>query len=423
MALFLVCVLMAGCKGAPSSPEGKDNTLTAENGNSSWEWKNQEEEREEEPQETEEAVTWEASDREDERLREELGLSEEGIAELLESQKDNYNFSRLNEEEQRVYAEIFRILSRRGRDIRVSTLDTLQIDKVFQCVLNDHPEIFYVDGYTFTKYTLGEELKKITFTGTCHMDEEEVEQNRKEIDAYVEQCLSELPDDADEYEKVKYLYQYLIHHTEYNAQAKDNQNICSVFLYGQSVCQGYAKAMQYLLDRTGIFSTLVIGRVSGGEGHAWNLVKIDGDFYYVDPTWGDASYQIEGRNGDPIYSEERLPTINYDYLCVTTAQLCRTHTIENVVPLPECTSMEANYYVREGAWFTSVDTQQLTELFEKEYQAGSSYVTLKCDSSAVYKEMVKFLIEDQEIFRYQDSPDGIIAYTTSDEQQSLSFWL
>lgn len=362
-------------------------------------------------------------DRDDHSIREEMSLTDEDIPSLLTSQKGNYHFEQLEEQEQMLYVEILQILYNRGEDVSISCMDVDVIEKVFQCVMNDHPEIFYVDGYTFTKYTLGEELKKITFTGTYHIEEAEAVSQQEEIERYVEQCMAGISADADEYEKVKYVYEYLIHHTEYNAQAENNQNISSVFLQGQSVCQGYAKAMQYLLQRMGVFSTLVIGHVSEGEGHAWNLVRIDGEYYYVDATWGDASYRM-GEVGEPeVYDQEELPSINYDYLCVTTEQLCRTHTIECVVKLPQCISMNANYYVREGAYFTSLDYEKLEELFVKEYAKGSTYVTLKCSEEEVYRQLEDALIAKQAIFRYLNSPDGVIAYADNEEQLSLSFWL
>ena len=375
---------------------------------------------------TQENPTDAAGEEDDDSAREAIGLSKEKLPSLLAMQEGRYNFDKLNAEEQLAYVEIYQILNSRGENIKITCMDTERIEKAFQCVLNDHPEIFDVDGYTFTKYTLGEELKKITFTGTYHMDSAQVEANRKQIDAYVRECVAGVPADADEYEKVKYVYEYIINNTEYNAQAAENQNICSVFLYGESVCQGYAKAMQYLLNELGIFSTLVIGSVSDGEGHAWNLVRIDGEYYYVDATWGDASYRME-ESQEAIeaaaYEEANLPSINYDYLCVTTEQLCRTHQIDNVTELPLCTSMQANYYVREGAYFTSLDEEKLEGLFAREYEKGSTYVTLKCSEEEVYQQMGEFLIEKQEIFRYLNSKDGVVAYADNGEQMSLSFWL
>lgn len=339
---------------------------------------------------------------------------------LREEQKDCYAFGKLSEEEQQVYLEILGALVDFRENVRLSSCDKELISRVFQCVLNDHPEIFYVEGYSYTEYTLGKLLKKITFTGSYCFSQEEAAKKQEQIDDYVNQCLAGMPEDADEYEKVKYIYEYLIHHTDYDAAAKDSQNICSVFLERRSVCQGYAKATQYLLNRCGIFATLVLGQVVGGEGHAWNLVRIDGEYYYVDTTWGDASYQAVGGGDYPI---EKIPTINYDYLAVTTEQMEQTHTPENVVELPVCTAIEANYYVREGAYFTKWDEEKIEKIFTDSYEKGEAYVTLKCEDPEVYRKMQETLIGQQGIFRYLDCPDKAVSYVENEKQYSLSFWL
>ncbi len=339
---------------------------------------------------------------------------------LREEQEDCYAFGKLTEEEQEVYLEILDALICFKENVRLSSCDKELISRVFQCVLNDHPEIFYVEGYSYTEYTLGSILKKITFTGSYRFSPEEVEEKQGKIDTYVNQCLAGMPEDADEYEKVKYVYEYLIHHTDYDASAKDSQNICSVFLERKSVCQGYAKATQYLLNRAGIFATLVLGRVVGGEGHAWNLVRIDGEYYYVDTTWGDASYQAVGGSDYPV---EKIPTINYDYLCVTTEQMEMTHTQENVVELPECTSMKANFYVKEGVYFTDFDEEKIEKIFSDSYERGDTYVTLKCEGPDIYRKMQESLIGQQGIFRYLNCPDKAVSYVENEKQYSLSFWL
>lgn len=338
---------------------------------------------------------------------------------LREAQENCYAFGRLTKEEQDLYLEILDALLYFRENVKLSTCDKELISRIFQCVLNDHPEIFYVEGYTYTEYTLGTLLKKITFTGSYSISREEAEQKQVQIEDYVNQCLAEMPEDADEYGKVKYIYEYLIHHTDYDAAAKDSQNICSVFLEKKSVCQGYAKATQYLLNRAGIFSTLVLGRVVGGEGHAWNLVRIDGQYYYVDTTWGDASYQAVGSD----YPAGKIPTINYDYLCVTTEQMEQTHTFDNVVELPVCTATEANYYVREGVYFEEWDEERVAKIFADSYRKREAYVTLKCAGEAVYQKMRKTLIEEQGIFGYLDCQGGSVSYVENEKQYSLSFWL
>ena len=345
----------------------------------------------------------------------------EAVDGLKEEQTQAFHYNRLSEPEQKLYGEILYILQEHLEDIQISTTDSGEVEKVFQCVLNDHPEIFYVEGYTLTRYALGEELKMMTLSGTYSMTPETIEAKKQLIDSYVNQCFASLPTgEGSQYAIARYVYEYLIENTEYDAGAPDNQNICSVFITHRSVCQGYAKATQYLLQKAGIEATLIMGTVQNGEGHAWNLVKLDGENYFMDTTWGDASYQMtEGS----VQNAGSLPPINYDYLCVTTGQLSKTHTIEEVVPVPVCTAMTDNYNEREGLYFTELSKDRIADVFARAYERQSSYVTLKCSRREVYEEIRRFLIEEQGIFEFLNPDTGTVSYAENVEQLDLSFWL
>ena len=343
---------------------------------------------------------------------------------LLEEGGSRFAYESLDAQEQIWYGEIEQALGEMTDTVKLSTepigqgLDEQDIDRIFQCVLIDHPEIFYTTGYTYTKYSRGDRTVGIDFAGTYSLPREEAVNKAEEIRERASEWLSDIPSDASEYDKVKAVYEKIIFSTDYDLNASDNQNIASVFLGNSSVCQGYAKATQYLLNHLGVMCTLVQGTVDTGEAHAWNLVRVDGDYYYVDTTWGDASYRMEDGSG-----QEELPEINYDYLCVTTQELLRTHRIESVVAMPECTATQANYYVREGVYFTSYDAEQMQSIFDRAWESGRTEITLKCADEECYREICRVLIDEQEIFSYMPENSSTIAYAQNGKQLSLTFWV
>lgn len=334
------------------------------------------------------------------------GLGDTGIAmdesELEEIQNsienntfNNYCYEHLNENQQKLYSEVYGVLRNFGSNVLVSTKDTDELNKVFNCVMLDHPEIFYVTGYSLTKYTKGDRIENITFTGKYIYSQEEAAQFMDIVERVAAECISECPGD-DEYSKVKYIYEWLISRCDYELDAENNQNILSVFVTNKTVCQGYAKSAQYLLNKMGVFCILCEGEAMGSEAHVWNIVRIDDEYYFLDVTWGDATYTFNEQEAE-VFEQ---PDINYEYMCVPYTEIAGTHAISETVTLPVCNSMRDNYYVREGLYFEDVDESKLRYAFDRAYKDGKTTVSIKCSSKDVYNEMEHFLIDREHIFDY-----------------------
>ncbi len=72
---------------------------------------------------------------------------------------------------------------------------------------------------------------------------------------------------------------------------------------GLAVCQGYAEAYDYLLDKVGIESYLC---TSDSLFHVWNIVSIDGQLYHVDVTWDDGDYVGSVKHNNFLLSTNAL---------------------------------------------------------------------------------------------------------------------
>lgn len=338
---------------------------------------------------------------------------------MYEDGVHGYYYEQLTEHAQIWYQDIYEILIYHQVCVDLNPnymleLGTDSIDYIFQCVLMDHPEIFYVDGYEFVEYTQGDILVSIEFSGSYDMNYAQMEEAGKVIQNYVEHCLAGIDRSASDYDKVKYVYEYLIEHTQYNLEIPFDQSIYSVCAYGESVCQGYAKMAQYLLNQLGVETTLVQGWAEGGESHIWNLVLVDGYYYYMDVTWGDSSYTDAGN---------AFENLTYDYLCVTTEELCKTHVIDNIAPVPVCDAMYSNYYVMEGAYFQSYDEARLQTLLEEAALKEEAFVALKCSDSQVFEEMCDSLFEQNEIFDFLPSGEETVSYLEDEAMLTLTILL
>ena len=330
-----------------------------------------------------------------------------------------YAYNTLSEMDKIIYKELLYCIDNLKDESQLSTLEPDKISYIFSCVMADHPEIFYVSGFKYTTYYVGDTVKRLMFHPCYSLDMDLIPQYREQIEEQVLLCMQNMPETKDEYIKAKYFFEYIITNTDYEMDCEQNQNIYSTFVNGVSVCQGYAKALQYLFQRAGMESLLITGDVSG-ESHAWNLVKVNGDYYYADPTWGDASYTFS--NGGSSFSDAEQP-INYDYFLVTSNDLRITHAIQNDIELPECVEIKDNYFVREGLYVDSNDKARYREIFSRIYNENQRCISIKCSDFEVFKAVKNELITQQGIFDYLRLWDDTIAYTDNEKQLTISFWI
>ena len=325
----------------------------------------------------------------------------------------NFAYSSLDDSGRLCYREIYLIISEMMTRVELTSKDPDEVDLAFRAVMLDHPEIFYVKGYSIVKYMNGKKLSKIAFSGTYTMSADEVKQGMAEVDAYVRDVTSNCPKNAGDYETIKYVYDYLIKSNEYVRDSENNQNILSVVRNGKTVCQGYTKVMQLLLTKMGIFCTVVNGTACGRGGvpdaeelkdaenaewggHVWNIVECNGMYYNVDVTWGDSAITLLNTDGSLSTDLE----VNYEFFLVSDDYMADTHEPKPVVPMPKCVSMEDSYYQHEGLYFTQVDPSQFYRAFESSLSSGQSVVYIKASDREVYDRIKEHLFDEQNVFEY-----------------------
>jgi len=123
-----------------------------------------------------------------------------------------------------------------------------------------------------------------------------------------------ITEDMSEKEKVKVLHDYLILRTTYDALDGDSRAHMpqTIFIENKGVCDSYAAAFKILLNAAGL-ECIVVPGLAGGEGHVWNQVKIDGQWYHIDVTWDDPDHR---------------DLILYDYFCIPDSKIYKDHSVD-----------------------------------------------------------------------------------------------
>lgn len=238
--------------------------------------------------------------------------------------------------------------------------DPNEIFKTLETISYNNPEAMYYKG---AEYSFGK-IKLFYSKG-----KEDIIEHQKEIAEIRKRFIeNNINDSMSDYDKVVKVHEHIIKNGEYDKRLLETGEVPAesyssygILALGVGVCESYAKAVKYLLDGAGIESLVVVGQ-SRGENHAWNLVKLDEEYYHIDSTWND-----------PIV-EDGKGVIKYNYFNLNDEQMSVTHEWDRK-NYPEANGEKYNYYVYNDLLVN--DKNQLEKEIEYALLKGKKTYTAK----------------------------------------------
>lgn len=230
------------------------------------------------------------------------------------------------------------------------------IDLVFYAMLRDHPELFYIsvsetrlpsmEGYTdnvaaVIKFQLGpadrneaEMIAKFDSAVNSFMRGIDKTKSDAEIELQIHDKLNDMVTYDKELIEIG-LEGPDLAHTAYGALVDNGRGTRH-----RAVCDGYAQAFQYLLGKAGICAAQVTGDADkpggtlwGDAYHAWNIVRLDDEWYEVDCCWDD----LELEELQDFYLEKEIKKVEDKYFYVTHHWFNRTTEEMRNLPASERT--------------------------------------------------------------------------------------
>ena len=220
----------------------------------------------------------------------------------------------------------------------------MDMQTLYNAIQYDHTELFWMRGAGFNVSVSATYQSGVaTLTWKADMmaraemlfaTKEDLTAAAQKMNTAVDTILASAPTTTD-YDKIVYFNDWLKENNTYNQTHFENNNYplahgaYSAFTSNNDeptgpVCQGYAYALKYLCDKVGIENVVVSGilyQTNAAPGpHAWNLIKLDGNWYAVDVTANDGlsndTYNFlvgsDTPSHDPNYPNFSLSHVNDD---------------------------------------------------------------------------------------------------------------
>ena len=277
-------------------------------------------------------------------------------------------------------------------------LSNSKLGEIFNCVVGDFPELFWIKGYKWDGNSVGLNFRCKKPNG--ELDIKQIESKLRELKSGARFFTRGISKRTDPYKALLMIYKRLILTLDYDGRglearidldySKDDRlrSLHSALVRHKTVCAGYAVAMQYLLQSIGIPCAFVCSEERAGKSHAFNIAKIGKYCYYIDVTWGDRSNTLNGSADSD--------KIDYDYCCVPYDEFIMTgpESLHNHIPnhniypwfKKELKANRHEYYRYNKAFVSRYNEEILAAIFAstaKRYnpkEDGRFCVSVRCTS-------------------------------------------
>ncbi len=236
------------------------------------------------------------------------------------------------------------------------------IDSAVRRIKHFYPEYFWLNGYTTSSTSKRTSLSFMTLND---YSKDELRTMHDELIKAADDVIAQVPQTGTDFEKALFVHDYIVNNTRYATEKRGLDynglwgNAYGCLVEGSAVCQGYAEAYSLIMQRLGIECGVCSGQSDRGS-HAWNYIKVDGEYYWVDVTWDDPEAE----------SEEDGDKLRHNYFMMNDELMLRTRTIgDGQYYVPSCTSMKYNYFVMTNAYLSGYDLDEIGRILadNKEY--------------------------------------------------------
>ena len=223
----------------------------------------------------------------------------------------------------------------------IPKLENSELADIFFKLRLDCPEIFYVTSFSYRFYQGADHVEMMP---EYLFEKGKINEHQKALSARVAK-LARPAQNLSPVEKEKYVHDFICTNVRYDKLKKPySHEIIGPLGQGVGVCEGIAKSVKILCDALGIWCMIAIAEANPERGvkyrHAWNIIKLDGDYYHLDTTFDNSL----GKDG----------LIRYDYFNLDDARCFRDHQ-PLVYPVPACTRADRSYYREAKLSLTKIE--------------------------------------------------------------------